>query len=260
VPTSRPFILYSLMRCLVIVCALGPQSALAQTGSTATSPTMPAALQAALAADEELRNLRRRMIAGDELSDRALQRLADNADGLAAFRYARRLEARNDPQVRNDAAHYYAIACYTGRAFAVRPLAALISSRDVELSLGHQKSALDALTVQARNGNADAALALGSMYQDGWPFGVDLEESQRWLLQAAQLGSDDAAFKLLLANMLAGDNGPADITAANDALDILAASDDPGKIAMAATLRARLLQPPQPATAPMDTEQKEAAP
>jgi hypothetical protein len=60
--------------------------------------------------------------------------------------------------------------------------------------------------------------------------------------------------------MLAGDNGPADITAANDALDILAASDDPGKIAMAATLRARLLQPPQPATAPTDTEQKEAAP
>lgn len=189
---------------------------------------------------EHLRTLRRKMIAGRELATRDLRALADAADGLAAFKYGRWLEEQGKPQLLPDAAHYYAIASYTNRDFAVRRLVALLALPDLELSAGRQNEALEAMVRQAQTGNSDAAVALATMYTTGTPFGKDPEAVRYWLDQAASAGRGDAAIKLALAYMLPTDGLPADPAKARAALDLASAQPDPGTKAIANTLLARL--------------------
>ena len=90
---------------------------------------------------EHLRNLRRKMNAQGTLGTRDLRTLADAGDGLAAFKYGRWLEEQGKPQLLADATHYYAIASYTDRDFAVRRLVALLAVPDLGLSASRQKEA-----------------------------------------------------------------------------------------------------------------------
>lgn len=201
---------------------------------------------------EHLRNLRKKMTAGRSLATRDLRALADAADGLAAFRYGKWLEEQGKPQLLPDAAHYYAIASYTDRDFAVRRLVALLALPDLELTGARTKAALDALTHQAQTGNADAAMALSQMYEVGKPFGKDPDAIRQWLEVAANTGRGDAAVKLALAYMMPTDGAAPDHARARVALELAAAQPDPGTQAMAKTLMARLGSMPVPLPLPIE--------
>ena len=195
---------------------------------------------------EHLRNLRRKMTAGRTLSTRDLRALADAADGLAAFKYGKWLEEQGKPQLLPDAAHYYAIASYTDRDFALRRLVAVLKLPGLELTGPRKLEALQAMTHQAQTGNADAAMALSQMYAVGQPFGKDADAARQWLESAANAGRGDAAVKLALAYMMPSDGSAPDHAKARVALELAAAQPDPGTKAMAKTLMARLGQMPAP--------------
>ena len=189
---------------------------------------------------EHLRKLRKQMNAGRSLGTRDLRALADAADGLAAFKYGKWLEEQGKPQLLPDAAHYYAIASYTDRDFALRRLVALLALPNLELTASRQNEALDAMIHQANTGNADAAVALSRMYAAGTPFGKDPEAERTWLSAAAKAGRGDAAVKLALTYMMPSEGMEADPLKAREALELALAQPEPGTKAMAQTLMARL--------------------
>ena len=201
---------------------------------------------------EHLRNLRKKMNAGRTLGTRDLRALADAADGLAAFKYGKWLEEQGKPQLLPDAAHYYAIASYTDRDFAVRRLVALLALPGLELTGPRTSEALDAMTHQAQTGNADAAMALSQMYASGKPFGKDADAVRKWLEVAANAGRGDAAVKLALAYMVPTDGAAPDHAKAREALALAATQPDPGTKAMAQTLLARLGTMPAPLVTPIE--------
>lgn len=178
----------------------------------------------------ELQAARKRMVGGGKVSMNTLRALADAGDGLAAFRYARLLQAAVPPAKAGAAAHYYAIAAYTGRGFAVSPLAKLLVSEGAAYNPSLLKQSLNAMTIQAISGNAAAAKALGQMYSDGAPFGKDLGQAQHFLGLAGQ-SDPAAALKLGLALM----SDPADA-----ALDHVGARAALGLAAQGSNLSARI--------------------
>ncbi|MEO6299680.1 MAG: hypothetical protein ABIV25_13600 [Paracoccaceae bacterium] len=184
--------------------------------------------------------LHKRMVAKDPLSTAELRFLADSGDSLAAFKFATMLEGKSKASVLPDAVHYYSMAVYLGRDFGQSRLIALMSSHDVQLNAGQLKSARDALAKLSNEGDADAALALAGMYEIGWPFDKDAAASRRWLARAAKDGNSDAAQKLAFATIMPTDGSTPDPAAARAALAVLATSKDPGKVAIAQNLLARL--------------------
>lgn len=201
---------------------------------------------------EQLRNLRKKMTAGQTLATRDLRTLADAADGLAAFKYGKWLEEQGKPQLLPDAVHYYAIASFTDRDFAVRRLVALLTLPNLELTGPRTNEALDAMTRQAQSGNADAAMALAQMYAAGRPFGKDPDATRKWLEVAANGGRGDAAVKLALIYMMPTDGAAPDHAKARAALALAASQPDPGTKAMAQTLLARLGTMPAPLVLPVE--------
>lgn len=187
-----------------------------------------------------VKTLHKRMIAKQELKASELQELADSGDGLAAFYYARKLEESGKASALPSAVHYYAMASYLGREFAMNRMIALMKSPDVTLSDKQIKGGKDALVKLARSGNTAAALGLADMYAIGRPFAQDTAESHAWLMQAAKAGDANAAQKLAQAAMMPQDGSPPDVPAARAALALMLASNEPGKVAMAQTLLARL--------------------
>ena len=225
------------MLVLVLAMALGQTAlpALADGSGVSRTNQLPT---------EHLRNLRRQMTAGRSLGTRDLRALADAADGLAAFKYGKWLEEQGKPQLLPDAAHYYAIASYTDRDFALRRLVALLLLPSLELTASRRNEALDAMIHQAKTGNTDAAVALSQMYASGTPFGKDADAVRSWLSVAANAGRGDAAVKLALTYMLPTDGMDADPVKARAALDLAFAQPEPGIKAMAQTLLARLGEMP----------------
>lgn len=187
-----------------------PQAALAETGPavltqidfifdnkiTHTRDLPSATLQAT----------RKRMVAGGAVSTGQLRALADAGDGLAAYRYGRFLQAKVPPAKSGSAAHYYAMAAYTGRAFAVTPLAKLLLEEGTDYSPSLLRHSLNAMTVQAISGNTKAAQYLSQMYAAGAPFGHDLRQAQHFMAMA---GQNDPAAALKLGLVLMAD--PADM-------------------------------------------------
>lgn len=148
-----------------------------------------------------LRAARRAMISGAEISTSDLQALADAGDGLAAFRFAKFLQEVGKPDPDGVAAHYYAIAAYTGRAFAVPPLARLLRNDGAGYKASRLANALNAMTVQALSGNSEAATLLGQMYAEGTPFGRDITKAQALLEMSTAGENTAAALKLGIALM-----------------------------------------------------------
>lgn len=197
-----------------------------------------------------LKTLHKRMVAKQELTASEMQELADSGDGLAAFYYARKLEDSGRTSVLPTAVHYYAMASYLGREFAMNRMIALMKSPDVTLSDKQIKSGKDALVKLAQSGTPAAALGLSDMYAIGRPFPQDTAESRKWLMQAAKAGDANAAQKLAQAAMMPQDGSAPDLPAARAALALMLASNEPGKVAMAQALLARL-----DATAPTEVSQ-----
>lgn len=173
-----------------------------------------------------LRALRRAMLAGDALGMADLRTLADAGDGLAAFRLAKLLEAEGKQDPTGVAAHYYAIAAYTGRIFAVPPLARLLKDDGAGYSASRLTNGLNAMTVQAISGNSEAATLLGQMYAAGSPFGRDAIKAQAYLAMASGGGSMAALLQLGVALLADPMDKAAGNPAARAALRLAAAGDD----------------------------------
>lgn len=182
---------------------------------THTRDLPSAALQAA----------RKRMVSGGNVTTSQLRALADAGDGLAAYRYGKLLQASVPPAKAGAAAHYYAIAAYTGRAFAVAPLAKLLVAEGDDYGPSLLQQSLNALTIQAISGNAKAAQVLGQMYSEGVPFGRDLMQAQHFLAMA---GQNDPLAALKLGIVLITDPADAalDHVGARAALTLAANSDN----------------------------------
>lgn len=193
-----------------------------------------------------LQAARRKMISGAVMGPKSLRALADAGDGLAAFRYAKLLQADDAPDPTGAAAHYYAIAAYTGRAFAVPPLAKLLKDEGAGYSASRLTHALNAMTVQALSGNAVAATLLGEMFADGVPFGRDVAQAQTYLGMTTGGGSPRVALQLGVALM----SDPADQAAghpgAQSALILAASGDDLSVRVTAENLLRQLPQTPIP--------------
>ncbi len=190
-------------------------------------------LPPAIAGSPTLKALRKSMLAGRELSDAQLQRLADAGEGLAAARYGKRLEQRDDPAFIDDAAHYYSIAVYQGRDFALPRLLATLTDKEAEFTEGRLRNIRGVLDRAARRGDAKAAAGLAEMLMKGDPYEMDIPRARELLLLAAAGGDTKAAMKLALSHIQGEPGLPPDPASALPALEYALASPDPGVQAMA---------------------------
>lgn len=197
-------------------------------------------LPPAIAGSPSLKALRKSMLAGRDLSDAQLQTLADAGEGLAAARYAKRLEERDDPAFIDDAAHYYSIAVYQGRDFATPRLLATLTHASAEFGPARLRNIRGVLDRAARRGDAKAATGLAQMLLKGVPYETDIPRARELLLLAAQAGDTKAAMQLALSHIQGEPGLPPDPEAARPALELALASPDPGVQAMALTLARRI--------------------
>lgn len=198
-------------------------------------------LPPAIAGSPWLKDLRKSMLRGRDLSDSQLQTLADAGEGLAAARYAKRLEARADPVFLDDAAHYYSIAVYMGRDFAVPRLVAILGKPEAEFGPARLRNLRAVLDRAARKGDPVAAAGLAELLIAGAPFGADIPRARELLLAAAEAGDTKAALRLALDLSQGADGLPPDPRAAERALELAAANPDPGVQAMILTLQRQLV-------------------
>ncbi len=190
----------------------------------------------------DLRPYRKQMIAGSTVPTRGLRGLADAGDSLAAFNFAKQIEAMGNPALLPDALHYYSIAVHHGRDFALPRLLRLLQITAPELSPGRLANVRLAIERAAKRGDARAARALSQMLTRGTPFGADPQAARDWLQIAADAGDGAAALDLALLWMRPGPDLPADPAKARAALEQAAASDD----LSARTTAANLLRQMEP--------------
>ncbi len=201
--------------------------------------------------DPTLRAWRKQMVAGVSLSYDKVRTLADAGDGLAAFKVAEILLATGDETLLDDTLHYYAIAAYTGRDFAVPPMVRLLLSGKVNLSGSPLKGVEDALLVQSRRGTDAATFALANMYLAGKPFGSKPDDGLTLLESVARDGNGEAAVQLGMIYATGRTGIPADVTKAREILLIGAASEDLSARTMAENIM-RGLPPAAPPSRPAD--------
>lgn len=207
----------------------------------ATAPAVAdVVLPPAIAGSPWLKDLRKAMLKGRTLSDSQLQTLADAGEGLAAARYAKRLEARDDPAFLDDAAHYYSIAVYMGRDFAVPRLVAILGRPEVEFGPARLRNIRAVLERAARRGDPVAAAGLAGLLLKGERFEPDVAQARVLLLAAAEAGDSKAALRLALDLIRGADGLPPDPDMALRALDLAAENPDPGVQAMVLTLKHQL--------------------
>ena len=214
-------------------------------------------LPKAIAASPALKSLRKSMLAGRSMTDVQLQRLADAGEGLAAARYGKRLEERNDPAFLDDAAHYYSIAVYMGREFAVPRLIALLDRPEAEFSEARLANIRLVLDRAVRKGDLRATAGLAKLLMQDRPFGKDIPRSRELRLVAAEAGDAQAALRLALDLIQGADCLPPDPEAARPVLEIAMTSPDPGVKAMVLTLQRQLEGATAATTAPLPASEPE---
>ncbi len=205
----------------------------------ATPVVADVVLPPAIAASPRLKDLRKSMLAGAELSDHSLQQLADAGEGLAAARYAKRLEERQDPAFLDDAAHYYSIAVYADRDFAIPRLVAILRGGKAEFGPARLRNIREVLDREARR-DPVAAAGLGEILLNGTPFDQDIPRARALLLKAALAGDHKAAIRLAQSHFTGAPGLPPDPPAARPALELALESPDPGIQSIALTLLKQL--------------------
>ncbi|RYI13019.1 MAG: hypothetical protein EON48_12870, partial [Acetobacteraceae bacterium] len=210
-------------------------------------------LPPAIAGSPWLKDLRKSMLAGRKLSDSQLQTLADAGEGLAAAYYAKRLEQREDPAFLDDAAHYYSIAVYQGRDFAVPRLIASLDNPKAEFTPARLRNIRAVLDRAVQKGSSKATDGLAGLLMRGSPFGKDIPGARALRLASAEAGDAGAAVQLALDLIQGADGLPPDRDAARQALELATASPDPGVQAMVLTLQRQLADASSPTPTPAVT-------
>ena len=201
----------------------------------ATPVAADVVLPPAIAASPRLKDLRKSMLAGANISDRGLQQLADAGEGLAAARYAKRLEARQDPAFLDDTAHYYSIAVYADRDFAIPRLIAILRGGKAEFSTARLRNIRAVLDRESRR-DPVAAAGLADLLLRGAPFDQDVPTARDLLMTAARGGDHKAAVRLAQSHFTGAPGLPPDPEAARPALELALESPDPGVQSIALTL------------------------
>lgn len=191
---------------LAVMLAIQPASLSAASLFSSKPSVEPATTQTNVAAAKpaksnlpsELQLVRKRLLAGRSISYLQLQALADHGDSIGAFRMGERLNAQNDPDLATDALHYFSIAAYQSRAYAVRHMVEILSRADVKIAPAHLKQAEIALRAQALRGNEKAIDSLIRFYSEGKPFGTNRDQIEALLKAGAGSRNAESAFRLAL--------------------------------------------------------------
>lgn len=186
-----------------------------------------------------LQEARKRLLAGKRVSYGELQALADAKDGIGAFKLAERIQQQGNPKLATDALHYFAIAAYEDRGYAVRPMMDILSNDSLDLSPSHLKSAEAALRLQARKGNDKAVEGLIRLYSEGRLFGDKRDELEALLASGTGKKNGDTAFKLAVLLLSDRDRTPEQT---EQATRFLAIAEDKGSIGMKAAASNLLAQ------------------
>lgn len=119
-----------------------------------------------------LRDVRRRMVDGQQVSQADLTALADAGDGLAALRLARALGGPGSGADLATIAHYYGFAAATGRAAGIRGLVDTLHKIEPGALSSDRAAALrEIILAYVEAGNADAIAAVLDFHDSGKPFG-----------------------------------------------------------------------------------------
>lgn len=178
-----------------------------------------------------LQEARKRLLAGKRVSYGELQALADAKDGIGAFKLAERIQKQGDPKLATDALHYFAIAAYEDRGYAVGRMMEILGNDSLELSPSHLKSAEAALRLQARKGNDKAVEGLIRLYSEGRRFGDKRDELEALLASGIGKKNGDTAFKLAVLLLSDRDRTPEQT---EQAARFLAIAEENGSIGMKA--------------------------
>lgn len=193
-----------------------------------------------------LKQIRKRLVRKQHVSYKDLRDLADTGDGLAAYRFAKRLMRMGRSDILSDVAHYLSIAAYDGRSYAVRPLVKILKNQTVEFSDSRLEHLEQALLRQARSGDQKALLALAQFYKVGTPFGAKPDLAMEMMKRVDTSAYDDK-IALRLAASIASHQPllPKEKEEVKRYLDVAERSDDFGIRAAANNLR-KLINTPQP--------------
>ena len=150
---------------------------------------------------------RKRMIAGQQISDTDLRALADTGDAYSIWNYAERLHGRRDPGLTVQAIEYYAQAAEKGRGGSIPRIIELSSSAAFAKASPGQIARVEAVlrTYAVEKGDMKAAFYLVQRYNVGTPFG-DKSDQVIPLLETLAAG-DDARIALRLATEILGTGG-----------------------------------------------------
>ena len=174
-----------------------------------------------------LRAARQSMIAGREVSDANLARLGEHNDGLAAWRYVKRLLARDPVAHASDIAFYSAVAAGTGRGYALDDMIAAMHHLDpVEEPWTRRTRLIRVLYAHAWAGNTMAMDAVIAFNGEGTLFGPMSQRTLDRVLRAAERG--DGRIELQLAMKLLNATGAtrSDLETAMGYLNTAVASPD----------------------------------
>lgn len=190
-----------------------------------------------------LQATRKNLLAGKRVTYKQLQALADAGDGVGAFKLAERIQKQADPKLATHALHYFSLAAYDGRSYAVRHMLNILANDQLELSPSHLASAEAALRAQARKGNAVAVDGLIELYSLGRPFGEKRDELESLLASGAGRKNGDTAFRMAVMLLSKPSRTPEQTEQATRYLDIARDKGSVGMKAAASNLLAQLTQP-----------------
>ncbi len=188
---------------------------------------------------QELRNLRKAMLEGAEISPEGLRALAEFHDGLAAQRYVRYLLAKGGSD--SDIAFFGSIAVATGRVWTLpETIDAMLRLNPATEPPERVKMYMAMVYPHAWAGNSLALDAVALLNGPGLLFG-EMSDRTRKQLNDAMQKAGDGRLELLMAMNLMRDPGRRVAAAAEirDYLSRAAASPVPG---IATTARALLGQ------------------
>ncbi len=174
-----------------------------------------------------LQQARRRLIDGGSVSLTDLRRIADYGDGFAAYRFAERLMKTGNPDLADDAAHYYGMAAATGRAGAIFGMVQAIDAiEDFDAVPPRRMDVIrDILLAYARAGNSRAIDAVLQYHLAGKPFGSFGGDVERLVLNGSGDGAAGVSLQLATALLQKPDPTRAELERARDYLELAQASD-----------------------------------
>jgi hypothetical protein len=206
-------------------------------------PVKPKAMGPASHLPLALQATRKNVLAGKRVTYRQLQALADAGDGVGAFKLAERIQKQDDPKLATDALHYFSLAAYDGRGYAVRHMLNILGDDRLELSTSHLASAEAALRAQAKKGNAVAVEGLIKLYSQGRPFGEKRDELEALLVSGASRKNGDTAFRMAVMLLSQPTRTPEQTEQATRYLGIAREKGSIGMKAAADNLLAQLTEP-----------------